>query len=104
MDTLVADMGTSMQVALDRIERQMEYLRIGIAEQVKSCIECTFACMQVPELSGNNKSGLSDQGPRPQPSNVGTLHPHPYARPPASSHDDNGAAQCRATSDVEVEL
>lgn len=92
MDALVADMSTSMQAALDRIERQMEALQIGITEQVKSCIECTFARMQVPELSGNNESALSDQGSRPQPSNVGTRRPHPYARPPASSRDDDGAA------------
>ncbi|KAH7977309.1 hypothetical protein HPB49_000577 [Dermacentor silvarum] len=70
MDALVADMGTSMQAALDRIERQMEDLRIGITEQVKSCIESTFERIQVAELSAYSASLPPDQSSRPDTSNA----------------------------------
>ncbi|KAL3219154.1 hypothetical protein MRX96_030606 [Rhipicephalus microplus] len=100
MDALVADMGTSMQVALDRIERQMEELPIGITEQVKLCIECTLARdnnIQTPEPSSYSASLPPDHISRPQHSNVGNSNggnrrAHPYTRPSASSRDDDGAA------------
>lgn len=100
MDALVADMGTSMQAALDRIERQMEELRIGITEQVKLCIERTLARdnnIQTPEPSSYSASLPPDHISRPQHSNVGNSNggnrrAHPYTHPSASSRDDDGAA------------
>ncbi|KAL3252110.1 hypothetical protein MRX96_054923 [Rhipicephalus microplus] len=74
MEALVADMGTSMQAALDRIERQMEELRIGITEQVKLCIERTLARdnnIETPEPSSYSASLPPDHISRPQHSNVG---------------------------------
>ncbi|KAH7968942.1 hypothetical protein HPB52_012927 [Rhipicephalus sanguineus] len=43
MDALVADMGASMQAALDRIERPMETLQIEITEQVHGAPSPTHA-------------------------------------------------------------
>ncbi|KAH7955335.1 hypothetical protein HPB52_000370 [Rhipicephalus sanguineus] len=100
MDALVADMGASMQAALDRIERQMEDLRIGITERVELCIEHTLARnsnMQTPEPSSYSASLPPDHISRLQHSNVGNSNggnqrAHPYTRPSASSRDDDGTA------------
>ncbi|KAH8025090.1 hypothetical protein HPB51_003006 [Rhipicephalus microplus] len=86
MNTLVAEMGTSMQAALDRIERRMEIFQIEMIERVQSCIERTLA--RTTAVSATETK--LDQISRPSISYASARSSHPYTRPSVSSRDEDG--------------
>ncbi|KAL3246768.1 hypothetical protein MRX96_057499 [Rhipicephalus microplus] len=85
MDALVAEMGTSMQAALDRIER-LEILQKEMMEHVQSCIDRTLArTTAVPATETK-----FDQISRPSTSNATAWRSHTYTHPSVSSRDEDG--------------
>ncbi|KAH8029659.1 hypothetical protein HPB51_002153 [Rhipicephalus microplus] len=82
MDALVAEMGTSMQAALNRIEHHMESLQTEMKERVQSCIEHTVASTTAVPTTKTTHGQIS----RPPKVNASARRSHPYTAfpfPPA---------------------